>query len=187
MNKENILLGSGRIFAGQVEDPDSMTIEDLKTELTELGNIASGCTLTYEPSTLPVRGGQRNGLLTTMITQEDVTLNTGVCEWDIDALDILSPAKVEKEAGQTRYIIGGQSSSLPVNTVLFVHEKDKSVGGGEIQCLLTKCQAVDGFEFEFQNEDTLTVGYAFSAINRKDGALLEIVETFPDELTDPEA
>ncbi|MGF7184965.1 hypothetical protein GGQ84_001050 [Desulfitispora alkaliphila] len=176
---EQILLGSGRIFAGQVEGADEMTIEQLKEELTELGNIRSGCTLTYEPETLDVRGGQRNGLLKTMVTQETVTLNTGVCEWNIDALEILSPAKVEKEAGKTRYIVGNQGQ-LPVNTVLFVHEKDTD--GGEIQALLTRAQAINGFNFEFQNEDSLTVGYEFRAINRKDGALLELVETFPEEV-----
>lgn len=178
LSTDDILLGSGRIFAGKVEGTGEKTIENLKKELTELGNIRSGCTLTYEPETLEVRGGQRNQLLKTFIIKEDITLNTGVCEWDINSLSILAPATVKKEVGKVTYKIGGQGS-LAINTVLFIHEKDD---GGEIQVLISQAQSVDGFEFEFLNEDSMTVGYNFKAIAGKDGSLVEIVETFPAEL-----
>lgn len=178
ISTDDIILGSGRIWAGKVEGTEAKTIEQLKAELTELGNIRSGCMLTYEPETLEVRGGQRNQLLKTFVTKENISLNTGVCEWDINSLAILSPATVEKKLGEVRYKIGGQGG-LAVNTVLFVHEKEDK---GEIQVLISRAQAIEGFEFEFLNENSLTVGYNFKALAGADGSLVEIIETFPDEI-----
>lgn len=179
LDKDDILLGSGRIFAGKVEGTEK-TVEELKKELTELGNIRSGCTLTYEPKTLEVRGGQHNRLLKTFITQENLTLNTGVCEWDINALGLLSPAEVEKEKGKITYKIGGKGAPS-INTILFIHEKDD---GGEIQVLIAQAQSVEGFEFEFLNEDSMTIGYDFKALADKNGTLVEISETFPNEIVE---
>lgn len=172
-----IVLGSGELYLGKVNNVETATEEVIVAALKNVGAIESGATLTYSPTIKTIKSANR-GTLMSFVTDEEVTFGCGIMTWLIDNLSILAPAlvTVDETTGTKTVKIGGQGG-LPVNYLRFVHTKKD--GSGALTVNIYKAQATNGFEFTFDNENPLVLNYEFTALSDTDGNLVEIIETFP--------
>lgn len=174
-----ILLGSGELYLGKVNNVEDATEEQIKAALKNVGAIQSGATLAYSNSIQEVKSANR-GTLMRFVSEEEIKFNCGVLTWLIDNLATLAPATVEtdSETGAKKIKIGGKGN-LPINYLRFVHKKKDNTG--ELVVNIYKAQATNGFSFTFDNENPLVLDYEFSALSDNNGNLCEIIETFEGE------
>lgn len=170
-----IILGSGELYIGKVDNPETADETAVEAALKNLGAIESGCVIKYTPTIKEIESANR-GTVLRIITKETLTLNTGIMTWVIDNLAVLSGGKVTTDAtsGTKKMKIG--MGSLPINYVRFVHKKHD--GSGTLTVNIYRAQAINGFELTLDREKPTTIGYEFSALSSADGTLCEIVETF---------
>lgn len=170
-----IVLGSGKLFLGAVENPETADEATIEAALTEVGRISSGASLIYKPNFTDVYAGTE--LIKSFVTREEVTFRTGILTWLVDNLQILSPATVVTD-GTTgaKTITIGKQGDMPINYLRFVHDKKD---GGEIKADILKAQSSNGFTLEFNPEKETVVDYEFRALSCTDGTLVKIEETFP--------
>jgi hypothetical protein len=176
VKEDNILLGSGDLFLGQVtqENPTEQQITD---SLVKVGLISGGAALNYTPTFHDVIAGNRKGVIASFLTQEQVTFTSGVLTWDLKNLSKLSAASfTDDEAGGKRRIGIGGLSNVPVNYLRFVHTKPD---GKKLTVNIFKAQAQNGFEFAFNSEQETVLDIEFkalTALDKTDGNLVEIIE-----------
>ena len=175
---EPIVLGSGELYMGKVDNPEEATEEIIETALQNVGAIESGATLSYKPNIENVKAANRGNIMS-FVTDEEVTFDCGILTWRLDNLANLAPATVteDKVKGTKTIKIGGKGM-IPVNYLRFIHTKKD--GTGDIIVNMYKAQAVNGFQFAFSEKPTV-VNYEFTALSDKNGNLVEIIETFPIE------
>lgn len=173
-----IILGSGELYLGVVENPETALETAIEAALKNIGAIESGATLEYKPSIQEIESTNR-GTLMRFVTKEEVTFDCGILTWKVDNLASLAPATVSTDTttGTKTVKIGGKGM-LPVNYLRFVHTKKD--GSGTITVNILKAQNTNGFSFAFDKEKPLSIGYQFSALATTDGTLVEIIETFPE-------
>ncbi len=175
---EPIILGSGELYLGKVENPETADETTIETALKNVGAIESGATLSYKPTIQNVKAANR-GHIMSFVTDEEVTFDCGILTWKLDNLANLAPATVEEDKVKgTKKIKIGRKGMIPVNYLRFVHKKKD--GTGDIIVNIYKAQAVNGFQFAFSEKPTV-VNYEFTALSDKNGNLVEIIETFPTE------
>lgn len=172
-----IVLGMGELYIGKVDNPESKTDDEIIPLLKNIGTIESGAELQYSLDTQDITGGNRNGVLARIVTNEDVQFTTGVMTWNLDNLSTVSPStiSVDETTGTKTVKFGNQK--LPTNYLRFVHPKED---GGDIIVNIAKVQNTSGFTFSFSKEDPTIIALEFHALRQNDGTLLEIVETFPE-------
>jgi hypothetical protein len=173
---EPIILGSGELYLGKVDNVESATEEAIIAALKNVGAIESGATLTYIPTIKDIKSGNR-GTIARFVSEEEVKFGCGVMTWIVDSLANLAPAIVttDETTGKKTIKIGGKGM-LPINYLRFVHTKKD--GNGELIVNIYKAQATNGFQFTFDNENPLVLNYEFSALSDNQGNLVEIIETF---------
>lgn len=173
---EPILLGSGELYLGTVENPETADDATIEAALVNVGAIDSGASLQYKPTIKDVYSANR-GLIMSFITQEKVTFKCGVMTWKIDNLEKVAPTTITTDTitGKKTIKIGGKGS-LPVNYLRFIHKKKD---GGELIVNILKAINTNGFAFSFDNEKPNVTDYEFKALACSDGTLVEIIETFP--------
>lgn len=171
-----IVLGSGELYLGKVENPETATEQEIETALKNVGAIEAGATLSYSPKIKDIKSANR-GTIARFITEEEVTFSCGIMTWIIDNLALLAPATVTTDAGTGKKTIKiGGKGMIPVNYLRFIHTKKD--GTGELIVNIYKAQATNGFKFTFDNENPLVTNYEFGALSDNNGNLVEIVETF---------
>ena len=93
MSEQNILLGSGKLFLGEVEPTATET--EIEAALTEVGAISGGATLTYTPTFKEVKSANY-GTLASFLTGEEVTFTSGILNFNLKNIEILSAGKYRK-------------------------------------------------------------------------------------------
>lgn len=171
-----IVLGSGELYLGKVDNPETATETEIEAALKNVGAIEAGATLEYKPTIKEVKSANR-GTLMRFVSEEEVTFDCGIMTWMVDNLASLAPATVETDAvtGTKKIKIGGRGM-LPCNYLRFLHKKKDA--SGELIVNIFKAQATNGFSFTFDNENPLVLNYEFSALSDTNGNLVEIIETF---------
>ncbi|MDP4174139.1 MAG: hypothetical protein Q8933_09245 [Bacteroidota bacterium] len=158
--KENIVLGSGKLYVAEFVGttiPDTATLE---VESNRLGDIQGGATLGYKPKFVTVTDDL--GLVQkTILTEEEVTLKSGVLTWNGKTLTKLcSTARVTETTGKRTVKIGGinnQDGKLYV--IRFVHED--AVDGDVRVTIVGNNQA--GFSLAFVKDKETVVDAEFLA------------------------
>lgn len=171
-----IVLGSGELYLGKINNPEDATEEQIIAALKNVGAIEAGASLKYTPTIKNIKSANR-GTIARFVSDEEVTFNCGVMTWLVDNLATLAPATVDvNQSTGTKTIKIGGKGMLPINYLRFVHTKKD--GSGELIVNIMKAQATNGFQFTFDNENPLVLNYEFSALSDKNNNLVEIIETF---------
>lgn len=156
---DKIVLGSGKlytsVFSGTI--PDDATLE---VEANLLGSIQGGATLEYKPKFYEVTDDL--GLVQkTILTDEEVTLKSGVLTWCGKTLSkMCATARVTEAAGKRTVKIGGlQNQDGKQYVIRFLHE-DKV--DGDIRITIVGSNQA-GFTFKFLKDKETVVDAEFKA------------------------
>lgn len=156
---DKIVLGSGKlytsVFSGTIPDD---TILEVESNL--LGLIQGGATLEYKPKFYEVTDDL--GLVQkTILTEEEVTLKSGVLTWCGKTLSKLcSTARVTEAAGKRTVKIGGlQNQDGKQYVIRFVHE---DATDGDIRITIVGSNQA-GFSFKFLKDKETVVDAEFKA------------------------
>lgn len=168
-NGEKIVLGSGKLYAclytGSI--PDDATIE---TEANLLGLIQGGATVTYKPSYYTAKDDL--GLARkTILTEEEVTLKSGIMKWCGETLQrLVSTARVTENATKRTVKIGGVSNQDGNDYVIrFLHEDPEE---GNIRVTIVGTNQSE-LQIAFVKDKETVIDAEFSAVpNDSDGTLL---------------
>lgn len=159
MDGEKIVLGSGKVYTSEFSGtiPEDATIE---VETNLLGLISGGASLEYKPKYVEVTDDL--GLVTKVIlTEEDVTLKSGVLTWCGKTLaKICSTARVTETNGKRTVKIGGLNNQDGKKYVIrFVHEDNVD---GDIRVTIVGSNQA-GFSFKFAKDKETTIDTEFKA------------------------
>ena len=185
MVSERIVLGSGKLYCvvGQKNNgvytiPDKETLE---VENNLLGYIQGGASLEYKPEVY-VAKDDLNIVQKKMLTDETVTLKSGIMTWNTEVLNkLVQTGKVSTEGNTQTIKVGGVDNYVDTQYVLrFVH-KDKI--DGDIRVTIVGSNEA-GFTLQFQKDKETVIDAEFGAVPQdKSGTLLEVEFTDPE--TDP--
>ena len=175
-----ILVGSGELYIGVVNDPENTDETTIKAALKNIGVIQAGATLTYSNDIKEIESGNR-GIIMSFITKQRIEFDCGIMTWVFDNLELLCPGTVETnvETGTKKIKIGAKKT-LPVNYLRFIHEK--SDGNGELIINMYRATPNSGFALTFDKEEPLSVGYKFTGLATNSGNMCEIIETFEESI-----
>lgn len=156
---DKIVLGSGKlyttVFSGTI--PADATLE---TEANLLGLIQGGATLEYKPKFYDVTDDL--GLVQkTILTDEEVTMKSGVLTWCGKTLaKLCSTARVTEASGKRTVKIGGLSNQDGKQYVIrFLHE---DATDGDIRVTIVGNNQA-GFSFKFLKDKETVVDAEFKA------------------------
>jgi hypothetical protein len=160
-NTDPVILGSGELYLGKVDNPESASEATIEAALKNVGAIDSGAEVSYSPEFEEIRSANR-GLITRLMTSEEVTFSCGVMTWVMENLAEIAPSTLTTDAttGEKRLQIGGQKE-LPINYLRFIHKKKD---GGELIVNILKAQVTNGFNFAFDGDAASVFEYEFSAL-----------------------
>lgn len=172
INKK-IVLGSGKLYATEFTDtiPEDSTLE---TDDNILGLISGGATLTYEPE-FYTASDDLGIAVKKMITNENVTLKSGIMTWNGKTLEKLcSTARVVTTDKTTTVKIGGVGNYDGKKYVLrFVHTDTE----GTIRITIVGSNEA-GFEIAFAKDEETVIDAEFTAFPLDDeGTLIIYSET----------
>lgn len=156
---EKIILGSGRlytaVFNGDI--PDNETIE---TDDNQLGYIEGGATLVYKPKFVTVTDDLAL-VQKTILTEEEVTLKSGIMTWNGKTLQKLcATARVTEAAGKRTVKIGGINNQDGKQYVIrFLHE---DAADGDIRVTIVGNNQA-GFSLAFVKDKQTVIDAEFLA------------------------
>lgn len=173
---EKIVIGSGTLYTMEFNGtiPDDSTIE---TEANRLGYIQGGAEVDYKPKFQDVKD-DLGYVQKSIITEEDVTLKSGVLTWNGTKLTkMCSTARISETNGKRTVKIGGITNQDGKQYVIrFVH-KDSVDGDIRITIVGTN-QA--GFTLKFAKDKETVIDAEFKAAPAdKDGTLIIYQEDIP--------
>lgn len=158
---EKIVLGSGKLYVALFTNgtiPDDATLE---VEVNLLGLIQGGATLEYKPSFYEAKDDL--GLVSKVIlTEEEVTLKSGIMTWNGKTLTKLcSTARVTEAAGKRTVKIGGVNNQDGKQYVIrFVHE---DAADGDIRVTIVGNNQA-GFSLAFLKDKETVIDAEFKAL-----------------------
>ena len=169
---ERITIGSGKLYIAEFENTIPEDIE-IEKETNILGYIQGGATLVYSPSFYEAKDDL--GIVSKkMITDEEVTLKSGVLTWNGNTLkNLVATARVEEDkTKKTRTVkIGGAGNYNSKKYVLhFVHE-DKV--DGDIRITIVGSNEA-GLELAFAKDKETVINAEFKAQPHDDKGTLVI-------------
>lgn len=156
---EKIVLGSGKLYIDEFTDTIPTDIL-LEVDANLLGLISGGATLEYKPKFYEATDDL--GLVSkTILTEEEVTLKSGVMTWNGNTLaKLCSTARVTEAAGKRTVKIGGIGNQDGKQYVIrFVHED--ALDGDIRVTIVGNNQA--GFSFKFLKDKETIVDAEFKA------------------------
>ncbi len=163
-----IILGSGKLYVTEFTGTIP-TDEEFETDANILGRISGGASLEYKPTYYTAQDDL--GMLSkTVITNEEVTLKSGICTLDSSTIEKLcSTAKLTTVESVTTVKIGGIGNYNDKQyAIRFVHTS------GEIKVTIVG-QNQSGFTLAFSKDKETVVDAEFKAIpNDSDGTLVII-------------
>lgn len=158
---EKIVLGSGKLYVMEYTAPTIPTDLLLEAAGNLLGFIQGGATLDYKPSFYEAKDDL--GLASkTVLTEEEVTLKSGVMTWNGNTLKKLcSTARVVEGSGKRTVKIGGIANQDRKNYVIrFVHED--AIDGDIRVTIVGSNQA--GFSMAFLKDKETVIDAEFKAM-----------------------
>lgn len=184
---KRIVLGSGKLYVLVATMRDGEYVipadADIETDRNLLGYIQGGATISYEPEWYEAKD-DLGYVSKKMLTEESVTLVSGIMTWNGDTLaKISATARVElnDETNPTKRTvkIGGIGNYDGTQYVIrFVHEDSVE---GDIRCTIIGSNQ-NGFEFAFAKDSETVVNAEFVAVpNDSEGTLLIYEEDIVDE------
>jgi len=171
--KERIVLGSGKVFTKEFTDtiPD---IDALCVEENRLGYIQGGATLEYKPTFYEAKDDL--GYVTkTILTEEEVTLKTGVLTFNGNVLKKLcATGRVTEADGKRTVKIGGVGNQDKKSYVIcFKHEDAED---GDIYVMIVGNNQ-SGFSLAFAKDKETVIDAEFKAKpHDKEGTLIQYIE-----------
>lgn len=171
--KERIVLGSGKVFTKEFTDtiPD---IDALCVEENRLGYIQGGATLEYKPTFYEAKDDL--GYVTkTILTEEEVTLKTGVLTFNGNVLKKLcATGRVAEADGKRTVKIGGVGNQDKKSYVIcFKHEDAED---GDIYVMIVGNNQ-SGFSLAFAKDKETVIDAEFKAKpHDKEGTLIQYIE-----------
>lgn len=173
--EKKIVLGSGKLYATEFTDsvPDD---EVLEVEDNILGLISGGATLTYEPEYYTA-SDDLGIAVKKMITQETVTLTSGIMTWNGKTLaKLCNTARITEPTSENKkrvVKIGGVGNYDGKKYVLrFVHEDATE---GDIRITIVGSNEA-GFEIAFAKDEETVIDAEFTAFPLDDEGTLIIFE-----------
>lgn len=175
---EKIVLGSGKLYTSEFTSgsaiPDDATLE---VEANLLGLIQGGATLEYKPTFYEAKDDL--GLAKkTILTDEEVTLKSGVMTWCGKTLaKLCATARVAEALGKRTVKIGGvNNQNGKMYVIRFVHED--AIDGDIRVTIVGNNQA--GFTLAFAKDKETVVDAEFKAQPQdSDGTLIIYEEEIP--------
>lgn len=172
INKK-IVLGSGKLYATEFTDtiPEDETLE---VDDNILGLISGGATLTYEPE-FYTASDDLGIAVKKMITNENVTLQSGIMTWNGKTLQkLVNTGRVDESVTGKRTVkIGGVGNYDGKKYVLrFVHE---DAAEGDIRITIVGSNEA-GFEIAFTKDEETVIDAKFTAFPIDDDGTLIIFE-----------
>ena len=176
MDGDKIVLGSGKlysaVFTGEV--PDNNVLE---TDNNLLGLIQGGATLEYKPKFYEATDDL--GLIKKVVlTEEEVTLKSGIMTWNAKTLQKLSStSRITEDASKRIVKIGGLNNQDGKQYVIrFVH---KNAIDGDIRVTIVGNNQA-GFSLKFAKDKETVVDAEFKASPLdNEGTLIVYEETIP--------
>lgn len=157
---EKIVLGSGKLYIDEFVGAVIPTDVLLEVETNLLGLIQGGATIEYKPTFYEAKD-DLGTVSKTILTEEEVTLKSGIMTWNGNTLEKLcATARVAEAAGKRTVKIGGVGMQDGKKYVIrFVHED--TVDGDIRVTIVGNNQA--GFSFQFLKDKETIVDAEFKA------------------------
>jgi|SRR5665647_754538 len=157
---EKIVLGSGKLYIDEfdTEIPADLLLE---VDINLLGLIQGGATLEYKPKFYEATDDL--GLVSkTILTEEEVTLKSGIMTWNGNTLaKLCSTARVTEALGKRTVKVGGINNQDGKQYVIrFIHED--TVDGDIRVTIVGNNQA--GFAFKFLKDKETVIDVEFKAM-----------------------
>lgn len=176
MDSERIILGSGKLFCmtftGTIPED-----EEIETAENQLAHIKGGASIEYTAETYTAKD-DLGVVQKTKLTNEDVTLKTGLLTWCASTLKKLcATARVTESEKKRTVKIGGIKNQTDEKYLLrFLHEDDED---GNIRVTIVG-KNESGFSFTFAKDAESTLEPQFKAYPMdKEGTLI----IFDEEIT----
>lgn len=174
-NVEKIRLGSGKLycmeFTGTLPEISAICVDK-----NRLGYIQGGATLEYKPSFYEAKD-DLGYVSKSILTEEEVTLKSGVLTWNGATLEKLcSTARVSEDKSKKLRIvkIGGAGNANGKKYVLCFHHSDKVDGDVWIMIVGTN---QNGFDIAFLKDKETVIDAEFKALpGDKEGTLVTFIE-----------
>lgn len=172
---KRIVLGSGKLyltqFSGSVPDTDTICVDD-----NLLGYISGGATLAYTPTFYTAQDDL--GYVTkTIITEEEVTLTSGIMTFNGNTLEKLcDTARVSEDATThlRTVLFGGISNADHAQYVICFHHPDPI--DGDIWVIIVGNNQ-NGFSLAFAKDQETVIDAEFKALAQDDqGTLIKYIE-----------
>lgn len=176
-----ITLGSGTLMIKEYNG--TMPEYSAFSETNDLlGRISGGATLEYSGEWYTAKD-DTGKIIKTIITDETVTLKTGVITWNGKTLTKLcSTGRVSDTNGIRTVKIGGIGNYDGKSYALCFHHEDKV--DGDIWILIRGVNQ-SGFSLSFQKNQETTIDAEFAALSQdNDGTLIQYVEQITTEEQD---
>lgn len=172
---EEVILGSGDLFVmsytGEAIPEDSV----IEATANQIGHIQGGATLEYKPTDYSVVDDM-GAVLKRFITEEEVTLKSGVLTWGVNTLAKLCPAGALTEDSSTHKStlkIGGRGKT-GISKVLarFVHTYDT---GLKLRITIV-ATASSGFTLAFAKDKETVIDAELKAVPHDTDGTLVVIE-----------
>lgn len=175
-DKKTITLGSGKLYIADFTG-DIPADETIETPEKTAGLIKGGATLEYTPEFYTAKDdlGQVQKVI---VTDEEVTLKSGIMTWNAETLKQLSATgRVTESGGKRTLKVGGLSHADGKKYVIrFVH---KDPIDGDLRVTIVG-QNQTGFVLAFAKDAETVIDAEFKAQpNDEEGTLVIVDETIP--------
>lgn len=170
---KRITLGSGHLYVTEFEETVPETSE-ICVEGNRLGYISGGATLEYKPTFYEAKD-DLGYVVKTIITEEEVTLKSGVLTFNGKTLDKLCDTSRVTEANGLRTVkFGGAGNAKRAKYLICFHHEDP-IDGDIWVIIVGNNQA--GFSLAFAKDKETVIDAEFKALPQDDeGTLIKYIE-----------
>lgn len=171
--KENITLGSGKIYVTEYSDA-MPTVEDLCKPENLLGHVKGGAELSYTEETYEEKDDL--GLVSKIITtSEEAILKCGLLTWNGETLKkLIDRCGVTEEGGKRITKIGGAGNAQGKDYAICFFHEDKKDGN---LWIVIKGRNTAGITLTLAADSGTVIEPEFKALPQDDkGTLIELIE-----------
>lgn len=161
MDKESIVLGSGKLYITEFNDGDELPTNDvIETEANLLGYITGGAAIEYTPTYFEAKD-DLGKVSKVVLTEEEALLKSGLITWCGTTLEkICSTARVETKGNSRVVKIGGVGNQN--HKKYFIHFLHEDAEDGDIRVSIVGNNQA-GFSFAFAKDAATQVDVEFKA------------------------
>lgn len=178
-DNNTIYLGSGDLMIKEfIDNMPAYTDFDVTSDL--LGRIQGGCTLEYKGTWYEAKDDTGKAVKT-IITEEEVTLKSGIMTWNGKTLaQLCSTARVTENGNIRTVKIGGVGNHDGKSYALCFHHTDKIDGD---VWLVVRAVNQGGFSLAFVKDKETVIDAEFKCLPQDDeGTLVQYVEEIGEKV-----